>query len=130
MYSRVSSQPLREIIYEVCDTANCTGPGYGFSPNATGADKEKNKTVSVTGCLQSHGDKAGEFSIVDANGKKYGLRSHNVKLEDHLNHKVMVSGKLKEEDRGSADRPARAGKTEDADIDVTSLKMISTSCTP
>lgn len=103
---------------------------FSFSTNAAGADKEKNKTVSVTGCLQSNAAKAGEYSITDTSGKMYDLRSHNVKLENHLNHKVTVTGKLKEEERGAADRPAGTSKTEKSEIDVTNLKMVSTSCTP
>jgi len=102
---------------------------FGLGQNAVGADKDKNKTVTVTGCLEKNGDQAGEYSIVGSDGKKYGLRSKNVKLENHLTHKVTVTGKMKEEEQ-SADRPAKTGSTEYADIDVTNLKMISTSCTP
>jgi hypothetical protein len=101
---------------------------FGLGPNAVAADKEKGKTVSVTGCLEKNGDKSGEYSIMGSDGKKYGLRSKNVNLENHLNHKVTVTGKMKEEEQ-SADRPAKAGHTEYADIDVTNLKMISTTCT-
>ena len=94
----------------------------------TAAAQEKTtggKPVTVTGCLQKQGDKAGEFSIVDADGKKYGLKSSEVKLADHLNHKVTVSGKLKEEKHEASSRP---NKTESGDITVTNLTMISTSC--
>ena len=96
---------------------------FGLSQNAPAADKEN--TISVTGCLQKQGDKSGEFSIVDADGKKYGLRSHDVKLADHLNHKVTVTGKMKEEKHSAATAP---GKTETGDITVTNLTMVSTSC--
>jgi len=96
---------------------------FGVSHSAPAADKQN--TISVTGCLQKQGDKAGEFSIVDADGKKYGLKSSEVKLADHLNHKVTVSGKLKEEKHEASSRP---NKTESGDITVTNLTMISTSC--
>jgi hypothetical protein len=95
----------------------------GVSPNAPAADKQN--TMSVTGCLQKQGDKAGEYSIVDADGKKYGLKSSQVKLEEHLNHKVTVTGKLKEEKHEASSNP---GKTESGDITVTNLTMISKSC--
>ena len=98
---------------------------FGLSQNAPAADKEK--TASVTGCLQKEGDKAGEFSIVGADGKKYGLRSHEVKLEEHLNHKVTVTGKVKEEKHAVANTP---GKTEAGDMTVATLTMISASCQP
>ncbi len=54
---------------------------FGVGQSAPAADKQN---TSVTGCLQKQGDKSGEFSIVDADGKKYGLKSSQVKLEDHL----------------------------------------------
>lgn len=78
------------------------------------------KTMTVTGCLQK-GDEADEFSIAE-NGKTYGLRSRTVKLADHLGHKVSVTGRFKPE-KNEAEKGKEAG-----DITVTSLKMISTSC--
>ena len=78
------------------------------------------QTMTVTGCLQK-GDEADEFSIA-ANGKTYGLRSRTVKLADHLGHKVSVTGNFKPE-KDEAEKGKEAG-----DITVTSLKMISTSC--
>jgi hypothetical protein len=90
------------------------------------------RTTSVTGCLEKQGDKPDEFSIVSSDGKKYGLRSNTVKLEEHLHHKVSVTGKLtREEHEGKAEKreaAEHAGKTEYGDLDVTNLKMISTSC--
>ncbi len=79
--------------------------------------------VTVTGCLQK-GDEAGEFSITGADGKTYGLRSTSVQLEGHLGHKVTVTGKLKrEENEGKNENTKEVG-----DLDVSNLKMVSTSC--
>src|SRR5438105_1180271 len=60
--------------------------------------------ATVTGCL-AQGDEANEFSIKGEDGKTYGLRSSNVKLSEHLNHKVTVTGKVTSE-------KAKAGKIE------------------
>lgn len=78
------------------------------------------QNMTVTGCL-AKGDEAGEFAITQ-DGKTYGLRSKNVKLADHLGHKVSVTGKFQPE-KDEAEKGKEAG-----DITVTSLKMISTSC--
>src|SRR5690242_2342322 len=52
--------------------------------------------VTVTGCLQK-GDEPNEYAITGEDGKKYGLRSTTVKLDDHLGHKVAVTGRVKKE---------------------------------
>lgn len=86
-------------------------------------------TKTVTGCLQK-GDEPNEFSITDSDGKTYGLRSSTVKLADHVGHTVSVTGRVRAEEE---ENEAREGheqneKKEVADIRVTSLKMVSSSC--
>ena len=90
------------------------------------------KTVSATGCLVK-GDEPNEFSITGSNGKKYGLKSSSVNLSEHLGHKVMVKGTLKKEgnekDGDERDNDeGKSGSKEAGDLDVTSLKMISSTC--
>lgn len=89
----------------------------------------KGGATSVTGCLQK-GDEAGEFSITGEDGKTYGLRSSSVKLEEHLGHKVTVSGKLTPEgaEKGEAKESKEGGKKEAGDIQVSNVKMVSTTC--
>jgi hypothetical protein len=86
-------------------------------------------TKTVTGCLQK-GDEPNEFSITDTNGKTYGLRSSAVKLAEHVGHKVSVTGHVRreEEENEAQERNEQNEKKEVADIRVTSLKMVSTSC--
>jgi|SRR5689334_16975735 len=86
-------------------------------------------TKSVTGCLQK-GDEPNEFSITGANGKMYGLMSSKVDLSKHVGHKVRVTGTVKPEKGENAAAAAGQGgnEKEAADIQVTHLKMISTSC--
>ena len=89
---------------------------------------------TVTGCLQK-GDEPGEFALQADDGKVWELKSSNVKLEEHLGHKVSVTGSAKEESRAEEKKEKKEGDVEKAankeeygDIRVTSLKMISESC--
>src|SRR5258705_12744176 len=54
-------------------------------------EKVEHASQSVTGCLQK-GDEAGGFLLDSDDGKTWGLKSHNVKLADHVGHKVTVTG--------------------------------------
>lgn len=88
-------------------------------------------TQTVTGCLQK-GDEAGEFSITGENGKTWGLHSTSVKLDQHLGHKVTVTGSTTQESKAEEKKEGQvekaSSKQEYADLDVTSLKMVSDSC--
>src|SRR5260370_6496612 len=63
--------------------------GWAAQENQT--KTKRGKAVTVTGCLQK-GEEAGEYSITDEDGKRYGLRSKAVDLSKHLGHKVTVTG--------------------------------------
>jgi UDP-N-acetylmuramyl tripeptide synthase len=94
------------------------------------ADKSAH-SQSVTGCLQK-GDEPGEFSITGEDGKTWGLRSTSVKLDEHLGHKVNVTGttthETKAEEKKEGQVENAASKAEYADLTVTSLKMVSETC--
>src|SRR5436190_7399042 len=49
---------------------------------------------TVTGCLQKEEKEKSEYLINGEDGKTWGLKSSSVKLADHLNHKVTVTGKV------------------------------------
>ena len=110
---------------------------YGQDNNAkpdTQESKAKKEAKTVTGCLQK-GDEPGEFSIQGEDGKVWGLKSSSVKLEEHLGHKVSVTGSASEESRAEEKKEKREGEVEKAskkeeygDIRVASLKMVSDSC--
>ena len=103
----------------------------------TAAPEKKAEKAShtVTGCLQK-ADASGEFSITGEDGKTWGLRSTSVKLDQHIGHKVTVTGSTtnesakteKAEEKKEGQVENAASKTEYADLAVTSLKMISDSC--
>ena len=87
----------------------------------------KGETKSVTGCLQK-GDEPNEYSTTDGSGKTYEMRTSEVKLADHLGHKVTVTGRLKGETDEDEERQAKGSKKEAGYIQVTKLTMVSTSC--
>jgi len=91
--------------------------------------------ITVTGCLQK-GDSADEFAIAGENGKTWELRSHTVKLDEHVGHTVTITGvrhqetKAEEakEQKTEAKESKEAEAKEAGDLRVTSLKMVSDSC--
>lgn len=92
------------------------------------------KTKTVTGCL-TKGDEPNEYKITSTDGKMYGLRSTSVNLDEHLNHKVTVTGKMTKEHEEKGETAANKGTSEKGntekeagDLSVSNLKMVSTSC--
>jgi hypothetical protein len=92
--------------------------------------KSASHTETVTGCLQK-GDEAGEFSLTSEDGRTWGLRS-SVKLEQHVGHKVTVSGPVTRESKAEEKKEGQlenaSGKKEYGELRVTSLKMVSATC--
>jgi hypothetical protein len=99
---------------------------FGLLHQSMARDKGA-KTETVAGCL-AQGDHPNEYSIKAQNGKTYGLRSSNVQLAQHLGHQVEVTGNITKE-KEKAGTEAKTGKAEeDVHMNVTNLKMISTTC--
>jgi hypothetical protein len=94
-------------------------------------EKKAEKSQTVTGCLQK-GDEAGEFSIKGEDGKTWGLRSTSVKLDQHIGHQVTVTGSTTHETKAEEKKEGQVenagSKMEYADLTVTSLKMVSATC--
>ena len=120
--------------------AQAAAPENGAPQEKAAPEKQEKKTTksahmkTVTGCLQK-GDEAGEFSITAEDGKIYGLRSTSVKLDQHLGHQVTVTGSTAHESKAEKAEEKKEGamekassKAEYADLDVTSLKMVSETC--
>ena len=103
-----------------------------LAQDTTKPSDDQSKTKAVTGCLQK-GDQADLFSITGEDGKSWDLRSSTVKLDDHVGHKVTVTGsptreaKAEEKKEGQVENAAR--KEALGELRVTDLKMVSPNCT-
>ena len=83
----------------------------------------KAKKVTVTGCLQKSDD-PNEFSIT-GDGKTYDvLAAAKVALKDHVGHKVTITGT----DVTKTMTEAEKNESVAGHLQVTSLKMVSTTC--
>jgi hypothetical protein len=94
-------------------------------------EKSASKTPrTVTGCLQK-GDQPDEFSITSEGGTSWELRSSTVRLADHVGH--QVTGSLTREAKAEGKKKAQvenAAETKElGELRVTSLKIVSQSCT-
>jgi len=76
------------------------------------------QTMTVTGCLAKDEKEKNEYMITGEDGKTWGLKSSSVKLSDHMNHKVTVTGKVTKEGH----------EKEAGDLNVSDLKMVSQTC--
>ncbi|HEX5385529.1 MAG TPA: DUF5818 domain-containing protein [Gemmatimonadales bacterium] len=57
--------------------------------------------TSVTGCI-AKGSAEGTYTITDADGNTYALTSSSVKLENHVGHRVTVTGTSEAMETGMA----------------------------
>src|SRR6202030_1125928 len=107
--------------------AGCT---FGFA-------KDKADVRDVTGCF-SKGDSANEYLLTGTDGSTWEVRSQTaVNLADHVGHTVTLRGvvanakahNLKEDAKTAAtDTGVKKNDSEHGHLKVTSLKMVSESC--
>ena len=88
---------------------------------------------TVTGCLQKGVEPVG-FFIIGADNKHWELYSgKEVSLADHVGHTVTVTGSLakrsaKQEEKSQPNEKKETGAREHSDLQVSSLKMVSDTC--
>jgi hypothetical protein len=140
MFARMLISVVLSLLVSLTALAqDTTKPSYDQAKqdNAQAAPQENqersaSKIKTVTGCLQK-GDQPDEFSITGEDGTRWDLRSSAVKLADHIGHQVTIEGsrthetKAEEKKEGQVENAAR--KDELGELRVTSLKMVSQSCT-
>ena len=80
--------------------------------------KSNAQNMTVTGCLTQDANEKNEYLVKGEDGKTWGLKSQRIKLNQHLNHKVTVTGKVTK----------GAHESEAGDMNVSTLKMVSDSC--
>lgn len=104
----------------------------GLFPVLLSAQDNMAQAMSVTGCLKQGTDAGGYYIVAD--GKMYEVMAgHGVSLAEHVGHTVTLAGhtvKLSaaEEAKKEAGEKTEAGSSPYMDFRVTSLKMVSTTC--
>jgi hypothetical protein len=87
-------------------------------------------TRYVTGCLQQ-GHDANEYDLIAENAR-WHLKSDNVRLADHVGHKVKVAGVVSNQPfhgmKEDVKAEAKKKPTETGVLTVTNLDMVSDSC--
>jgi hypothetical protein len=111
--------------------------GLQWSGNAAQDQKPAEKktqhpSLSVTGCLQK-GNEAGGHYIIGDDRKMWELTSRTVKLDDHVGHKVTVTGTAVHRSAAVEKKLANDEKAEAAgkvfgDMSVSKLEMVSETC--
>src|SRR5438874_9308152 len=81
--------------------------GFYCIPTGLAQAKSAGGKTKVTGCLQK-GDEADEFAITGEDGKTWELRSHTVKLADHVGHTVTITGVPHHESKAEEAKEAKA----------------------
>jgi hypothetical protein len=112
-----------------------------FGQNASGPGTYQTQDHSmkrIKGCLEN-GRKSGEYSIADANGSVWTLKSGKLDLSQYVGQQVQVSGRwageqtsqtpsnpnaLQENSKDKSDMSAATSTP----LDVKSIKMISHTC--
>ena len=113
---------------------NTPKPGDARPDSTTAAAQEQKPAspeTTVTGCLQK-GDGPGEVSITGEDGRSWELHSTAVKLDQHIGHKVNVTGTITRESKAEEKKEGQvekaSSKEEYGELRVTRLKMVSATC--
>ncbi len=109
---------------------------FSLAPTLGARQMDNNKSdssmQSATGCLQK-GDEAGGYTLTDTDGKVWELRGSSPKLAKHVGQTVTVKGMSMEgsksqEAKIADDETKEANGKQHADLKVSSVKMVSSSC--
>lgn len=90
-------------------------------------------TQTITGCLQK-GNEAGGFFLISTENKHWELYPESgVSLADHVGHTVTVTGTVAhrtsaQEEKSQPTEKKEMGKKEHADLNVSSVKHVSETC--
>ena len=101
------------------------------APQAAG-DKAP-ATQTITGCLQKGTEPVG-FFLISTEGKHWELYSDNeASLADHVGHTVTVTGTVANRTKAQEDKSQPSEQKEisgkpHADLQVSGVKMVSTTC--
>jgi hypothetical protein len=115
---------------------------FAGASHVTSAQDEAKKTThekvrTLTGCLEKTESDPNEYQLTTKEGGTWEIKSEVVKMAPHVGHTVMVIGVvsnatahgLKEDAKSEArEHGVDKNSTEHGHMTVTSLKMVSKSC--
>ena len=97
------------------------------------ADEKAPATQTVTGCLQKGTEPVG-FFLISTEDKHWELYSDkDVALADHIGHTITVTGTVAhrskaQEEKSQPHEKKEIGGKQHADLQVSSVKMVSATC--
>lgn len=97
------------------------------------ADEKASGTQTVTGCLQK-GTESGGFFLISTEDKHWELYPNSdVALADHVGHTVTLTGTVAkrskaQEEKSTPNENKEKGAKQHADLQVSSVKMVSATC--
>jgi len=89
-------------------------------------NKKEDKTRTLTGCVQK-GESAKDFALIAEDGSKWELEGNDVKLADHVGHKVTVQGKV-EHAKDDAKTAVGTDAKRSGELVLRTLTMVSDTC--
>jgi hypothetical protein len=120
---------IRKLVLMVVLVGLNTALVYGAQ---TGSDQTA-APQTVTGCLQK-GLESGGFFVIGENDKHWELYpSGDVSLAEHVGHTVTLTGTVAhrtaaQEEKSQPHEKKEMGKKQHADLQVSSVKMVSETC--
>jgi hypothetical protein len=121
---------IRKLLLMVVLVGLCTALAYA-APQM--GNDQMAATQTVTGCLQK-GTESGGFFVIGENDKHWELYpSGDVSLAEHVGHTVTLTGTVAhrtaaQEAKSQPHEKKEMGKKQHADLQVSSVKMVSPTC--
>jgi len=97
------------------------------------ANDKASAAQTITGCLQQ-GTESGGFFLISTEGKHWELYPNSgVSLAEHVGHTVTLTGTVAhrsktQESKSQPNEKKETGERQHADLQVSGLKMVSTTC--
>lgn len=105
-----------------------TSPGSSqTSQTSTSGQNSSGNATTVEGCLNGS---SGNYTLTDSSGKTWQLTGDTSKLNDHVGHKVEITGTTSPSSPESTNPSGSSGSSAQGTLNMTSMKHIASTCTP
>lgn len=105
--------------------------GQDQSSASSQSSNPSGSEMTVEGCVSGS---SGNYTLTDTSGKTWQLAGDTAKLDEHVGHKISVTGTTSSSSAGAAggagSTGASGGASSGGTLTVTSMKHISKTCTP